>query len=205
MFVTDIAEAVRCDDETLDHVISVFLEYRGLGQGVSEWRVQNYALLRGWAYPPQADYLDAVAKINSGDQVLARAGWSELDVYYQTCLGVKRRFPKPQEDGLADLPEQDLLRIFVNAAQAHMDSVVSARRVFGDPDGKLALLSCCTYATSSHPLYGPDGRAAVQWRDDVWQRCEEVYAEVMAGRLAIPTIENFLDMLPPMVWPEVEG
>ena len=202
IYITSIADSVHGDDISLNQVISDYLADHGISTAVNEWRLENYALLRGWAYPPQADYLDAVTKINSGDQLLAGKGWAELDAYYQAGLAVKRRFPKPHEDGLTDLSEQALLKIFVNAAQAHMDRVVSDRRVFGDPDGKLALLSCCTYATSFHPLYGPDGRAAVQWRDDVWQRCEEIYTEVMAGRMSIPTITEFVDLLPSIIWPE---
>jgi hypothetical protein len=200
-YITDVADAVVASDAALDLVIEAYLAGRGSGVTAEAWRLENYAQLRAWAYPAQTDYLDAVVKINSGDQVLAGRGWTELGAYYQACLAVKRRFPKPHEDSLGDFPVQDLRGVFVNAAQAHMDSVVSARRVFGDPDGKLALLSCCTYATSSHPMYGPDGRAAVQWRDDVWQRCEEIYTEVVAGRMSIPTIDEFVAMLPPMVWP----
>lgn len=203
VLISDIADSIMSADSFLDAIIADYLNDNGVSGTVHEWRLNNYQQLRCWAYPSHTEYLDAVTKINSGDQVLVARGWVELDAYYQGCLAVKRRFPKPHEEGLGELPELLLRRVFVDAAQAHMDRVVGARRVFGEPDGRLALLSCCTYATSAHPLYGPDGRAAVQWRDAVWQRCEEISAAVEAGEMLVPTIDEFVAMLPPMVWPEV--
>lgn len=45
----------------------------------------SYAELRAAAYPPMADYLDAVVK---GDQ-------GGIEKYVSECLAVKEKYPKP--------------------------------------------------------------------------------------------------------------
>lgn len=54
----------------------------------------TYAQKRAKAYPPAADYLDAMVKINSGDDTLAADGNAQLQAYYQACLAVKAQYPK---------------------------------------------------------------------------------------------------------------
>lgn len=203
--ITDIAEAVHGSDSALGQLISTYLLDHGISKTAPEWILENYALLRGWAYPPQVEYLDAMAKIHSGDKVLVSVGWAGLRAYYQSCLSVKMRFPKPQPDTFDDFELTELQPAFVNAVQVHLDAVVSARGPYGDPDGRFAMLSCCTYATSQHPRFGADGRAAVEWRDAVWQRCNEILADVLAGRRSIPRLDTLLGELPQIRWPEVQG
>ncbi len=47
---------------------------------------EQYATLRREAYPPVADYLDAIVK---GDEV-------QLQRYLNACLAVKAKYPKPE-------------------------------------------------------------------------------------------------------------
>lgn len=57
----------------------------------------TYSEKRAVEYPPIEEYLDAMVKINSGDEALIAAGQAQLDFYYQACLAVKARYPKPEE------------------------------------------------------------------------------------------------------------
>lgn len=58
---------------------------------------KSYAEKRAAEYPPIAEYLDAMVKINSGDETLAADGQEQLNAYYRACLDVKARYPKPEE------------------------------------------------------------------------------------------------------------
>ncbi len=69
---------------------------------VRKWKVvaepeKSYAEKRAAEYPPMAEYLDAIVKINSRDETLVADGQAQLDFYYQACLSVKARYPKPEE------------------------------------------------------------------------------------------------------------
>lgn len=69
---------------------------------VRKWAViiepeKSYAEKRAAEYPPITEYLDAIVKINSGDETLIADGQKQLNFYYQACLEVKARYPKPQE------------------------------------------------------------------------------------------------------------
>lgn len=204
VFITAIADSILDGDGSLDQVIAAYLRDQSIPKTPTEWRLENYALLRGWAYPPQADYLDAMAKIHSGDKVLVSVGWAELRAYYQACLAVKMRFPKPEPEAFDTYEPAELQAAFVNAIQVHLDQVAAARG-YGDPDGRFAMLSCCTYAASQHPRFGADGRAAVAWRDEVWQAGRTIEAAVLAGHRIVPSLEELIGELPVMVWPEVQA
>jgi hypothetical protein len=197
---TTIADSIHENDIVFDSIIANYIEGNNIDCSVNEWRLDNYELLRRWAYPPQCDYLDAVAMVNSGDYILISTGLSGLRMYYQQCLDVKRRFSKRTPQAIGDFNKKEVQAILVNAIQAHMDSVI-ATRGYGEPDGRFALMSCCTYATSSNPKFSAEGQAAVEWRDGVWAKCYEVMADVMEGKRAIPTREELIAELPVFSWP----
>ena len=97
--ITDIAEAIKVGAANieLDLIIQEFLSgpyYFGEPITIVQWRLDNYAKLRQWAYPPMAEYLDAQVKINSGDSDIIAEGQAQLTQYLADCLSVKLRFPK---------------------------------------------------------------------------------------------------------------
>lgn len=55
----------------------------------------EYKTKRKDEYPPQADFLDAQVKINSGDPILVAEGKTQLADYYSACIAVKQKYPKP--------------------------------------------------------------------------------------------------------------
>ena len=57
----------------------------------------TYSEKRAAEYPLIAEYLDAMVKINSGDEAMIADGQAQLDFYYQACLAVKARYQKPEE------------------------------------------------------------------------------------------------------------
>jgi len=94
--ITDIPKTINNDatDTELNAVIDQYLTDWNINKTVFEWRIENYAQLRQWAYPPMAELNDAQAKLNSGVTELENEGQNQLNNYVQKCLGVKARFPK---------------------------------------------------------------------------------------------------------------
>jgi hypothetical protein len=83
---------------------------------------------------------------------------------------------------------------YVTAVQAMLDEKAQERRYDN-------ILSACTYATSTQPRFQAEGQACVAWRDAVWSKCYQLMADVDAGVLPQPTIEELIAMLPTMEWP----
>lgn len=79
--------------------------------------------------------------------------------------------------------------------QNHLDAVAQSR--YYD-----SILSVCSYATSKSKKFGPEGIAAVLWRDAVWEYLYGVMADCQAGTRTIPTAEELLAEIPQMVWPD---
>lgn len=80
-------------DEALNASIQEYLNsdyYLGDPVTVSEWRIENYKLLRKKGHPDLADIIDAQRKIRDGDP----DGQVELDALDAMAAAVKARFPK---------------------------------------------------------------------------------------------------------------
>jgi hypothetical protein len=84
---------------------------------------------------------------------------------------------------------------YTAAVQAMLDAKPRERRYDG-------ILSAATYATSTVPKFKAEGQACVEWRDAVWARCYDLMADVEAGKLARPSVDELLAMMPNLVWPE---
>lgn len=64
------------------------------------------------------------------------------------------------------------------------------------------IVSACSYATSTHAKYGPEGRYCVTAREDTWDTMFSIEAQVQAGLRPIPlTYEEIEPELPVLEWP----
>ena len=84
---------------------------------------------------------------------------------------------------------------YIVAVQQWLDDQAQARGYDG-------ILSAASYAYSSHPKFGPEGIAALHARDNAWQHCYDVFAEVTAGTRPVPSISDLLSELTPIEWPQ---
>lgn len=93
---SDIPRAIQNDatDSELNNVISSYLSDHSISKTVSQWRIENYAQLRKWAYPNIMEFIDAQVLINSSKSDFIEKGKQQLQSYIQACLDVKDRFPK---------------------------------------------------------------------------------------------------------------
>jgi hypothetical protein len=75
------------------------------------------------------------------------------------------------------------------ALDRHLDAVANSYRYE-------SIRTMVTYATSDHPTFGPEGRAAVKFRDAVYAYGIQVIADVEAGNRPIPTEAELIAELP---------
>jgi len=99
----------------------------------------------------------------------------------------------------ADLPvvppsPAELQAQYTALLDVHLDSTAQAR-------GFDNRITCAMRAGYPGPFQA-DGAAFGQWMDACYLAGRQVMADVMAGARPMPTPEEFLAELPPMVWPE---
>lgn len=90
-------------------------------------------------------------------------------------------------------PEQIQVEL-TDAIQAHLDQTAKIRGYDG-------ILSLCTYATSTNPVFAAEGQAGVVWRDLAWDHGWAVLADVKSGSRSIPTAEELISEMPKIEWP----
>ena len=85
---------------------------------------------------------------------------------------------------------QDTIGAYEASVQAWLDAGAQAYGYDG-------ILSAASYATSTHPRFGPQGVAFRDWRDAVWGGCYAILNAVQSGKRAAPDIDALLAELPP--------
>jgi hypothetical protein len=88
-----------------------------------------------------------------------------------------------------ETPEQTVARLEA-ALDRKLDEVAKEYRYE-------SIRTMVTYATSEHPVFGNEGRAAVAYRDAVYAYGIQCIADVNAGLRTIPTEEELIAELPP--------
>ena len=89
---------------------------------------------------------------------------------------------------------EQIVAKYTAAVQKHLDDFARTRGYDG-------IMSAATYATSTVPKFKAEGQYCVEARDATWAKCYEVLAAVEAGSRQMPTLEELLDELPVLKWP----
>lgn len=83
------------------------------------------------------------------------------------------------------------------------DDVQQRLDAFAQSRGYDSIVSACSYATSQHPKYGPEGRYCVSAREQTWDALFAIEADVLAGTRPMPTgYDDIKSELPALVWPQ---
>ena len=95
-----------------------------------------------------------------------------------------------------ETPEQTQAR-YTQAAQDALDAFARSRGYDG-------IMSACSYAGSADPQFAAEAAFCMDLRDRTWRRGYAILAAVLAGTMDLPTVEQFLSMLPvsEAAWPE---
>lgn len=89
------------------------------------------------------------------------------------------------------------------AIKARITSDVQRRLdEFAMTRGYDSIVSACSYATSQHPKYGPEGRYCVTAREDTWDVLFQIESDVIAGLRPMPVSYGEIEPdLPVLDWP----
>ena len=91
-------------------------------------------------------------------------------------------------------PAVQIIAQYTAAVQNHLDAFFQDRGYDG-------VLSAATYATSGVPKFKVEGQYAVAARDATWAKCYEILAAVESGTQPMPSQDELIAQLPPLVWP----
>lgn len=90
---------------------------------------------------------------------------------------------------------QQIKAEITDAVQARLDAFAQTR-------GYDNIVSACSYATSQHSKYGPEGRYCVAAREQTWDALFAIESDVIAGNRPMPaSYEDIKAELPALVWP----
>lgn len=93
------------------------------------------------------------------------------------------------------LSKNDIIQKYISMLQTWLDNFVKTR-------GYNNLLSACTYYNSTNPKFKTEGEYALKIRDQVWDKCYSILAEVNNGTKEINSFEDLLKELPVLKWPD---
>jgi hypothetical protein len=127
---------------------------------------------------PVADYTKVVvegAPVNVGDN------WTQV--------WIVRDATNAEESAALDVIEAE----YESAIQAHLDSTAQSR-------GYDSMISACSYASGTHPKFSVEGQDCLAWRSAVWDAAYQIMQDVRSGARPLPTLQQVMSELPPMVW-----
>nr|DAV25011.1 MAG TPA: hypothetical protein [Caudoviricetes sp.] len=84
-------------------------------------------------------------------------------------------------------------QVYTEYAQDMMDSVVKDRNYD-------SIASTCSYFNSTNAKFAKEANVCIKYRDSVWVKCYELLGQVLAGKMEIPSKDDFLAMLPQFSW-----
>lgn len=93
------------------------------------------------------------------------------------------------------VPSQaELIAAYTEALTRHLDKIAQSRRY----DDRI---TCMARAGFSGPFQA-EATAFAIWADTCNALGYQILAEVLSGQRPMPTVQGFLDLLPPMEWPQ---
>lgn len=94
----------------------------------------------------------------------------------------------PDAPVIPETPEQAAIRLEF-ALDAHIDSVAKSYKYE-------SIRTMVTYASSTHPTFGSEGRAAVKFRDACYDKAIKIQADVQDGLRPIPSEAELIAEMP---------
>ena len=98
-------------------------------------------------------------------------------------------------------PEQEQADLELSIQTERTAVIQNMRDTEARARGYDGILSLCSYATSTNPVFKREADIAVPWRDAVWSAGYKIIADVKSGSRELPTVEDMLAELPAPVWP----
>lgn len=151
----------------------------------------------GYPFVPPSEFAEVVAK--------------EPPIFDQYSQILIEKAPKlyrgvySQQWEVIDLDQRTVQENAIKRIDALRDSYMSAVQMYIDSEAKKkgydSILSACSYANSTIPKFKTEGKAALLWRDQIWDYCSVSFQEIQEGNRALPKdIQSFIEELPKINW-----
>lgn len=127
------------------------------------------------------EYADLASWCNENNATIEDKG-----DYYE-CVAIPEYIPTQEE----------IQKMLTDGVQRYMDTTAQTR-------GYDSIHTACSYVNSTDEVFAREGKACLEWRDQVWRACYNILDEVLAGSREIPTLEELIDELPKLNWGDVE-
>lgn len=100
----------------------------------------------------------------------------------------KRRF-QIVENVPREETSEEIQKRYTQAAQSALDEFARSRSYDG-------IMSACSYAVSTDDQFKREGEYCVALRDATWRQAYVILDDVVSGRIDLPSMDEFLSMLP---------
>lgn len=172
------------------------------------------------ANPTPVDYREAFpntsfAESGPNDEFLAEHGYARVSEFREHDGATQKLVPvTPYYEApwvytvrVADKTADEIARETAERQQQIKTEITAAVQdrldAFARTRGYDDIVSACSYATSTHPRYGAEGRYCVAVREQTWDAMFAIEADVLAGTRPMPAgYEDIEPELPALVWPE---
>lgn len=112
--------------------------------------------------------------------------WAEIDAYAKEHPDIVQ--PEPQPEQHEDTPEE-IIKRYSDAVQDALDAFAQTRRYDG-------IMSACSYASSTDPVFAAEAAYCITLRDETWRQAYSIMDAVIAGTHPMPTVAELLSELP---------
>jgi len=106
--------------------------------------------------------------------------------------------PDPSIIITAEQKRAEQQSVLLNSFRVAVQSLLDAKAQEKQYDNGFTVAS---YVVSTNPIWKAEAEAFVAWRDAVWGYALAELDKVQSGTREIPTLEAFLEELPPFEWP----
>lgn len=127
---------------------------------------------------PASDYTKVVTE---GEPAVVGGAWTQV--------WVVRNATAAEQSAALDKIQAE----YEAEVQSHLDATAQTR-------GYDSMLSACSYASGTHPRFSVEGRDCLAWRSSVWEAAYQIMTDVRLGARPLPTVQQVIAELPPMVW-----
>lgn len=115
--------------------------------------------------------------------------------------------PKPSEEEIEELIEENAeqikvwhnMNIMLMMADGHVKNIIFQTAFNKGYDD---VMTICSYANSNNIQWQAEALTFIEWRDEVWKYFFDMEYAIRAGHSTVNTLEDFLNGVPKIVWPE---
>lgn len=143
-----------------------------------------------YKYPNQIELRNIIFKqpLNSEDILIS---------YWNVPNELEPTQQEINEYGIAHERAIEINVVSVDAALQSQLIIDATARAKSYADG----VACASYATSSNVQWKNESIVFIDWRDSVWNYLYALLSEISGGSDPIPSIQQILNGIPPIVWP----